>query len=172
MNQAELEQISVDAAAAFTGLRFGKVFPLGRSSIAIDLFPHSGEYLYVNCDPRQRSCYLITRRLKDLERSATHASPFVINMRKLLFGREVRSIAAIPEADKVLAVELVSPEETLNLVIQLGGRRPNILILDSSDRIIDAFHDTGSDHVGKLYEPPPRERSSEPVRETGGRALS
>src|SRR5688500_18957831 len=104
MNQAELEQISRDAAAVFTGLRFGKVFPLGTYAAAIDFFPHSGEYLYIDIDPRIRGCYLITRRLKDLERSSTHASSFVINLRKLLSGRTVSNIRT-RAGDKVIVME-------------------------------------------------------------------
>ena len=147
MNQAELEQISRDAAAVFTGLRFGKVFPLGPVSLVIDLFPHSGEYLYVNCDPRVRACYLITRRLKDLERSATHASQFVINMRKLLSGREIRSIETLREADKVMTIALASEDDLVTLVLQLGGRRPNILILDSDNTVIDALNYASSEQI-------------------------
>ena len=175
MNQAELEQIARDAAGVFTGLRFGKVFPLGRSSLAIDFFPHSGEYLYVNCDPKRRSCYLITRRLKDLERSSTHATPFVINMRKLLSGSEVRCIEALPDADRVIVVEFELTEDPAQkLVLQLGGKRPNIFILADDDTITDAFNDTGpaDPGPGQTYVAPSRQAADDAVRETGERALS
>ena len=93
MNIAELEQIKREAAAAFTGLRLGKIFPLGKSALAIDLFPHAGEYLYINIDPRIRSTYLIHRRLKELERAATHPTPFVNAVRKEFSGRSVTATA-------------------------------------------------------------------------------
>ncbi len=177
MNQVELEQISRDAAASLVGLRFGKVYPHSELSISIDFFPHSGGYLFIDCDPGVRSAYLVTRRMKDLERSAAHASPFVISMRKLLSGRELRSIDKITET-RVMVLDLSavgeSESEPMSLVVQLGGRRPNLFILDGEERVVCSARQSTEQGqtAGEKYEAPVEGSSDVRVRDTAGRPLS
>ncbi len=177
MNQVELEQICRDAAASLVGLRFGKVYPHSSLSMSMDFFPHSGQYLFVDCDPRARAAYLVTRRVKDLERSAAHASPFVISMRKLLSDMELRSIDTITKT-RIMVLGLFPVGEgepdRLSLVVQLGGRRPNIFILDGERRIVCAARESTDQGQapGEKYEPPVEPDSGDQVRDTAGRPLS
>ena len=131
MNEAELEQIRKEIAAAFAGRRFGAVFPLSRTSVAIDFHPHNAAYLFIDFDSKVRKIYLIRRRLKELQRSSVHSSPFVIQMRKLLAGRELVSVAL--EGERTLSFEFAGGENEsgkLLFVVQLGGAVSNLFITD------------------------------------------
>ncbi|MEO7538793.1 MAG: NFACT RNA binding domain-containing protein [Pyrinomonadaceae bacterium] len=171
MNLAELEHISREIDASIGGLRCGKVFPLGPAAMAIDFYPHSGVYLYINVDPGVRAAYLIRRRLKDLERSSGHASPFVITLKKALSGKEVASVSTYPGA-KAITIHFVDGEASL--VIQIGGKRPNVLLLDGAGTVVTSVRDP--EETGQAgdatYKPPSETASPGVVRQLGGRSLS
>ena len=142
MNDAEIEQIRKEIETTFAGRRFGKVFQLERSAVAVDFYPHNAGYLFADVDPKARQTYLIKRRLKELERSSVHPSPFVIQLRKLLTGRELTTIAKLPGA-KALLLELAPAEsdEPLSLIIQLGGKQSNLFIVGGGGKIAGAARD-------------------------------
>jgi predicted ribosome quality control (RQC) complex YloA/Tae2 family protein len=177
MNQDEIEQIRREIEDAFLGRRFGKVFPLSRSSIAIDFYPHNGVYLFIDFDAKRRKAYLIRRRLRDLERSSVHSSPFVIQLRKMLSGRELAAVAKDANA-KVLRLKLVAADaggEELTLVIQLGGKIANIFVLDAGHKILAGARaaQTGGQAVGDIYIAPVEDGKTENgVRDLAGRSLS
>lgn len=174
MNQAELEQVCHDVSAAIGGLRFGKVFPLGDLAMAIDFYPHSGVYLYVSIEPKRRRVYLIRRRLKELERASTHPSPFVIALRRQLSGREVAAVDLLP-GTKGMTVRFAPLDEAeFTLVIQLGGKVPNALLLDRDGKIAAAARVSNEDgqRVEQKYVSPADTHDEGPVRETVGRSLS
>ncbi len=143
--------------------------------MAIDFYPHNAVYLFVDFDPKNRKTYLIRRRLKVLERSAVHSSPFVIRMRKLLSGRELGAVLNDQDA-KVLRLELApsdQPDELLSLVIQLGGQTPNICIIDSRQNIVAAARDAKDGAVGQKYiVPVEADRADEKIRDLNRRSLS
>jgi predicted ribosome quality control (RQC) complex YloA/Tae2 family protein len=152
MTETELTQIGREIAEAMIGIRVGKIFPLGPGAIAIDFFPHEGRYLYISFARGNGITYLIRRRLKDLERSSTHASPFVIELRKICFGMELKSVYVDPDG-LAIRLELESEERSLTLIIQLG-RRPNLLVLDAGQTIILAGHasDATGQRVGDAFD--------------------
>jgi predicted ribosome quality control (RQC) complex YloA/Tae2 family protein len=95
-------------------------------------------------------------------------------MRKLLSGREVSSINTLPDAEKVMVIEFVPADrEELTLMVQLGGKRPNVFILDGEGAIIGALRDLGNElKTGQKYVPPVAAALTGVVRETGDRSLS
>lgn len=153
MTENELQKIGSEIAAAMTGRHFGKIFPLGAAALAIDLFPHEGRYLYADFGRGNAAVFLIRRRLKDLERSSTHPSPFVIDLAKRCFGMELTNVSIIPER---LAIELglKDKEGSMSLILQVGSR-PNIFALDAGRTIVAAGHvsDREGHRVGDLYGP-------------------
>jgi predicted ribosome quality control (RQC) complex YloA/Tae2 family protein len=74
-----------------------------------------------------------------------------------------------------MVIDLVSSEATaLQLAIQLGGKRPNIFILDGDGVILGVLRDPdleGQSRGGK-YVPPVEPPTSDTIRETGGKSLS
>ena len=153
MNEAELEQIRNEIAAAFAGRRFGAVFPLSRTSVAIDFHPHNAAYLFIDFDSKVRKVYLIRRRLKELQRSSVHSSPFVIHMRKLLAGRELVSVAL--EGERTFSFEFAGENESgkLLFVVQLGGPVSNLFITDGCGTIIHTAREKTAEgqRRGDLY---------------------
>ena len=160
MNVIEIEQIKKEIEQTFTGRRIGKVFQLSRHSFAIDLYPHNGAYLFVDIDPKIRSTYLIKRRLKELERSSMHSSPLAIQIRKQLSGAELVAIERPPDA-KVLKLRLeIRDQVDVNgfwyLIIQLGGKQPNVFILDESEKIVASANESlvAGQSIDSIYAAP------------------
>ncbi|CAN5255038.1 hypothetical protein BH20ACI2_BH20ACI2_02920 [soil metagenome] len=138
VTESEIEQIRTEIADELAGLRVGKVFQLAPMSLAIDLFPHSGRYLFISFGPRYGATYLIRRRLKELERAAIHQTPFAINLRKLFFGLEIVEVSRIPRS-KALRFDFRDVHGVgFSLVIQLGRHRPNLFLLDKDEIVIES----------------------------------
>ncbi len=156
VTETEIEQIRTEIADELAGLRFGKVFQIDPMSLAIDFFPHSGRYLFMSFGPRHGATYLIRRRLKDLERAAVHQTPFVISLKKLLFGTEFVGVSRIPQS-KALRFEFRDVHgDVASLAIQLGRHRPNLFVLDKDDIVIEsgkAGTEPGQ-KAGEKYVPP------------------
>src|SRR5687768_5816481 len=134
MNLATLEQIRDEIAHAIVGRRFGKVIPLARNEIAVDLRLSDSQYLYVSVDPSDPRIYLIRRRLRDLERASVNPSPFVLLLKKHLSGSIVESVA-VTEGERVMSIRLNGESEAgdrfrYELVAQLTGRSANLFLLD------------------------------------------
>ncbi len=176
MNEAEIEQVRREIETAFLGRRFGKVFPLSKTSLAVDLYPHNGAYLFVDFDSKVRKTYLIRRRLKDLERASAHTSPFVIQLRKHLSGRELTAVGKEPNA-RVLRLDLAAGggQVLLSLVIQLGGKLSNVFIIEGGQTIVAAARDTAASGqaTGENYiAPHDDDVLDNGIREIDGRSLS
>ncbi|MEO7658876.1 MAG: NFACT RNA binding domain-containing protein [Pyrinomonadaceae bacterium] len=176
MDDRELEQIRLEIEAAFIGRRFGKVFPLSGTSMAIDFHPHNAVYLYINHDPKVRMTYLIRRRLKELERASVHASPFVIGMRRILTGRELTTVNK-DQDKKVLGLEFAATvdQERSELLIQIGGKVPNMFIIEKEQIIVAAARGVrnAGQTIGEKYAAPAEsDDPDQQVRELNGRTLS
>ncbi len=176
MNDPELEQIRKEIEAAFIGRRYGKVFPLSGTSMAIDFHPHNAVYLYIDHDPKVRTAYLIRRRLKELERASIHASPFVIGMRKILTGRELTAVNKYQDK-KVLVLEFAASvdKERLELVIQIGGKVPNVFVTAKEKMIVAAAREvteTGQKFGDEYVAPAESDNTDKQVRELHDKTLS
>ena len=156
MNDAEIEQIRDEIAAAMTGRQFGRIFPLSKTSFALDFHPHASSYLFVDVEPRARRIYLIRRRLKVLERNATNPDPFILKLKNLLSNAKLITV----EKEKGLAAlrfifqsEIERGQSTFSLVVNLGSSRPNIFLLDEANFLVAARYqeeDSGQ-KIGDRY---------------------
>lgn len=176
MTNAELERICGEVRAAFTGLRFGRVFPLSRTSFAIDFYPHSGPYLLVDIGPARRAVYLIRRRLKHLERAVVHSGPFILQMRALLSGREL-TVVTCPVPGH-LKLDFWSGaghthSDSVSLWASLNGTAANAVITDAEGRTLALMRGSKQILTGEIFLP--SGGSSEAittVRPTGELSLS
>ena len=167
MNTATLELLTRELAAALTGRRFGKVFQLSRLELAVDLRLNNSQYLYLNTSPGDPRLYLITRRLKDLERSSGNPSPFALSLRKRLSGAEVTAVRRLP-GERVIEFDLSGEDETgaankYRFEAQLTGRSANLFLLDETGILIDRLRDTAGEgqQIGERYNPPRRDGIAE-----------
>ncbi len=151
MNQSEIEQITREIGEGLLGRQFGKVFPLSETSLAIDFNPHAGVYLFVDFAFKTRSAFLITRKLKVLERSSTHSTPFVLQLRKLFSGKELISVTAGMGSIRLNLTDGEGDDVIFHL--QLAGSRPNIFVIDNDGLIVDVARQSDIDgqKIGDVY---------------------
>ncbi|MEQ1605645.1 MAG: NFACT RNA binding domain-containing protein [Pyrinomonadaceae bacterium] len=154
MNEIEIKQIAREIGEAMRGRRFGKIFPLSATSFAFDFHPHAGSYLFVDLGPQTGAAFLIVRKLKELERSATHSSPFIIQLRRTLTGREFTNVSV--DASSIRLELSAAESDTLTLVIQLRGGTPNAFVVDIKGVISEAARNSDRDgqKVGDVYAGP------------------
>lgn len=163
MNSKTLEIVRSELAGHLIGRRFGKIFQLGRAEYAFDFRLDASRYVYVNVGPGEPAIFLITRRLKDLERSSGNPSPFALTLRKRLSGARVLSIERV-ENERILEIDLEAEDEfghvqRERLILQLTGRSANLFLTDEHDSIIDRARDTSGDgqQIGDRHKPPSRD---------------
>ncbi|MCC6327721.1 MAG: NFACT family protein [Acidobacteria bacterium] len=162
MNTQTLDLITAELSAELTGRRLGRIFQLGRGEIAFDLRPSGSRYLYLDIRPAEPAAYLITRRLKDLERASGSLLPFAHSLKKRVSGAEIISIERIPN-ERVLNIALDTEDEfgtaeALSLIVQLTGRSANVFLTGADDLILDRARDTlgNGQQIGEKYAPPER----------------
>ena len=145
------------------GRRFGKIIPLSKTDIAIDFRLPDSRYLFLSIEPGNPRAYLIRRKLRDLEKTASPPTPFLLGLKKKLSGAELRSVTQIPD-ERVLFFEFDTTNEldervSLILAAQLTGNSANLFLLDSERNIISRAKVTKGQEVGEQYEAPAARRS-------------
>src|SRR5687768_7231103 len=162
MNAASLEIITLELKAALSGRRFGKVFQLYRNEIAIDLRLDGSRYLYISVSPADPATYLVTRRLKDLERSSGNPSPLAMSVRKRSGSGVVTDVRQL-DGERILEIELVAEDETgapaaYRIIVQLTGRSANLFLVDGGGVVLNRLRETAGEgqQIGEEYQPPTR----------------
>jgi predicted ribosome quality control (RQC) complex YloA/Tae2 family protein len=155
MTPEEIRQIKDEIATELIGLKFGKIFQIDGTSIAIDFFPHSGRYLYISYKSRAEAAYLIRRKLKHIERDATHPTPFAQYLKKQFSGTCLTAVSAdnggweikFEFTDHLGAMEYLVVNLSLN-----GG----LFVLDAGERIVASTKnsDLPGQQIGTRYQPP------------------
>src|SRR6266481_497562 len=157
MNEALLQSVVDELSAVLRGRIFGKIFQLSKQSLAIDFRSGDGRYLYINLDSSDPRIFLISRKLKEIEKQSIHLSPFSLSLRKQLSGAVLTEV--VRDADDRIVRFLFESEDVAgndlrrSMVVQLTGRSANLLVLDENGFIIDAFRQTRGEgqQVGEKY---------------------
>ena len=161
MRDELIRELVEEVGPILVGRAPGKIFQLSRASLAIDFRLAEGTYLFVSVEPAAPRLYLISRRVRDLEKqSAATPSPFVLLARKRLSGAILRAVAK-DEGDRVVRLRFESRDElgvahAPSLVAQLTGRTANFFLLDDKGHVVDALRPARGEgqEVGELYRPP------------------
>ncbi len=163
MNEKTLEKISAELAPRLTGQKFGKIFALSRFRLAIDFRLRDSNYLYISVEPSAPRVYLITRRLRDLEKQSKNSTPFIIYLRSKLANSVLQTIEKLKN-ERVLrfafsARNEIGQTENYILILQLTGRSANLFLLDANDYILDAMRENSGEgqQVNEKYAPPFRD---------------
>jgi len=93
---------------------FGKIFQLSKQSLAIDFRSRDGRYLYVNLDSSDPRLYLISRKLKEIEKPSIHLSPFSLSLRKQLSGAVLTEV--VRDADERIVRFLFKSEDVVGMM--------------------------------------------------------
>ncbi|MEP7214379.1 MAG: NFACT family protein [Acidobacteriota bacterium] len=162
MNLATLKTIRNEIESALVGQRFGRLFTLSRFQFAVDFRLPGSQYLFFSVEPSSPRIYMITRRLRDLEKQASNPNAFAVFIQKRLASTSVRSVKQIDD-ERVLQFELAGRDEMgsdrkFSLVVQLTGRSANLFLLDENGRVLESLRDTkgNGQTSGDTYSPPSR----------------
>jgi predicted ribosome quality control (RQC) complex YloA/Tae2 family protein len=168
VNLATVTAIRAELEAELVGRRFGKVFQLAKTDLAIDFRLNDSKYLFVSTQPGNPRTYLIRRRLRDLEKASDNPGNFAQVLRKRLAGAEVTSVGQAPD-ERVILIGLRSEDEAgdptdFTLAIQLTGSSANVYLLDSSATILESLKrsPSGRQQIGETYAVPERRDVSAP----------
>ncbi len=164
MDLTTITAIGKEIESALKGHRFGKIFQLSRTDLAIDFRSPDSRYLFVSTEPGNPRVYLIRRKLRDLEKSSGTPGNFSLIMRKQLSGAELSSVEQI-DGERVLLFRFRAEDDLGNdvdytLAAQLTGASANLFLLDSESKIIDSMRQTrgNGQQSGEMYEPPERKK--------------
>ncbi len=183
MNEPTLEKISAELSDRLIGQKFGKIFALSKTQIAIDFRLKSGEYLFISVQPNSPRIYLIKRKLKQLEKISRAQLPFVSILRKRIANSLVTAIEKFPN-ERVLRFTLrgkdeLGRERVYMLVSQLTGRSSNLLLLDENELVLDSLRNSKTEEAvsPQKYSPPEKPESErqdkwEPFPQGGFESLS
>ena len=161
MNEPTLSKIVDEIAPILTGKSLGKVFQLSARSLALDLRPFSGGYLFIDVNIAAPRLHLIDRRLRDLDRASLPPTPFAIALRTRLGTAQISSVIKDP-GERIVRVRFTGRDELsrqidATLVAQLTGRSANLLLLDDKGVITATLRPPRGDgqQIGEQYVPPP-----------------
>jgi predicted ribosome quality control (RQC) complex YloA/Tae2 family protein len=163
------------------GRRFGAIFQLAKTDLAIDFRLPDSRYLFISVDSKNPRAFLIKRRLRDLERSSGTPGNFALTLRKQISGAELSSVDQV-ENERVLLLALAAEDElgestNYILIVQLTGASANLFLLDRERTILACLRQTlgTGQQVGDKYEPPAKrttERTPAQVNAIEMRGLS
>ena len=162
MNEQTIAEIVRELAGALVGRVWGKVFLLGRASLAADFRTGGGRYLFISVEPNQPRLYLVERTVRELEKASLPPTHFVLTLRKALGGATLSAVSK-DEGDRVVRFRFETEDALGNpsartLVAQLTGRAANLFLLDEKGRVLDRMRPSkgAGQEVGEVYEPPAR----------------
>ena len=163
MNLAEIRAIRKELEDQLVGKSFGKLFTLSRLQFAVDFRLPESKYLFISVEPSSPRAYLITRRLRDLDKQSVNAGAFAVFVQKRLAGVRSTLIDQI-DNERVLIFDFAGMDEMgvgrkFSLAAQLTGRSANLFLLDENRRIIESLRETKGEgqNTGDIYSPPKRE---------------
>lgn len=160
MNDQLLSSVVEELTPVLSRRAFGKVFQLGRASLAVDFRTGDGRYLFFSVEPHNPRLYMVARAVRELEKQSGTPSLFALLLRKHLAGATLDSLTKDAH-DRVVRFGFEARDEAgtthaRTLVAQLTGRSSNLFLLDAENRIVDAMRPSRgvAQEVGERYEPP------------------
>ena len=163
MNEATLEKIRRELESFLVGQKFGKIFALSKLTLAIDFRLADSRFLFISVESSAPRCFLVKRRMRDLEKQSGNSSPFVLFLRKKLSNAVLQSIEKAAN-ERILIFHFdaqteLGEAEKYSLVAQLTGRSANLFTLDGNGFILDKLRETfgAGQEIGGRFAPPVRE---------------
>ena len=160
MNDQLISEVVEELRPALAGRPWGKVFQLSGASLAVDFRTGDTRYLFVSVEPNQPRLHMISRTVRELEKSSLPPAPFALVLRKSLGGATLRSLAK-DEGERVVrftfdVADAMGREHAATLVAQLTGRTANLFLLDEQDRIVATLRQSrgAGQEEGETYSPP------------------
>jgi predicted ribosome quality control (RQC) complex YloA/Tae2 family protein len=168
LDQATLKEIVDELNQSLPGRFLGRIFQLSATSLALDFGLKQAGVLFISIEPIAPRLYLIKRSTRELEKASVLPSHFAQAMRASLGRGKLVSIARDHD-ERIVRFFFSVPDElgdshNWNLVAQLTGRSANLFLLDSADKIAQAWRLPKGEgqQLGDLYQPPGRRAGEVP----------
>jgi predicted ribosome quality control (RQC) complex YloA/Tae2 family protein len=160
VHQQTIAEIVEEVREALAGRFLGKIVQLSRFSLAMDFGLREGLYLFITVEPRRPRLYLITRKIRELEKLSVPLSQFAQAMRSNLSGGNLISLLK-DDSERIIRLFFSVRDETGDshsrvLVAQLTGRSANLFVLDERGYITHALRSPVGEgqQVGERYQSP------------------
>lgn len=145
MDAAIYLALAKEFAADLTGRKVGRVFSFNKYSFAIDVLPHAGRYIFVDISSQKRRAYLISRKLKEIERRSVTPSAEIHRLSQMIASQTVTDIDLV--GPSALRFKLSGDDLPAAMIVELGGRLPNIYLLDGETNIIYSLRKDDTDRL-------------------------
>ena len=160
MHKETLKEIVNELVELLPGRFLGRIFQLSPFSLAIDFGLKEEGFLFISIEPAAPRLYLIKRTSRELEKASIPFLSFAQSLRSVLGGGAVQSLGK-DEDERVVRFSFLVENDlgdplVHSLIAQLTGRSANLFLVDSENRIKQAWrnpHGEGQ-QVGELYKPP------------------
>ncbi|MDX2031871.1 MAG: NFACT family protein [Blastocatellia bacterium] len=134
MDNFLLHAIATEMEEALVGRRFGKIYQIGATDLAMDLHLRDDRWLMIATDPQRLALYLTTRNPKKSDEEARTDTPFVALAKKYLDGGRLIAMEKLGY-DRVVRFEFAVEDEAgrthpRELVVLLTGRAANVLVVE------------------------------------------
>ncbi len=158
------------------GGRIQAAVQIDALSVAFEVYAsRSRRWLVLSADPVHNRILLTAERVTG---DAERISPLLLRLRRLAVGARIVDITQSPY-ERVLRFDLQNhdPEDdsitASSLIVELMGRRSNIMLIDTDDRILEAVKRVTPEmsrvrpiRPGGVYIPPPPLDRRDPLRST------
>ncbi|HUR99553.1 MAG TPA: NFACT family protein [Pyrinomonadaceae bacterium] len=168
MDLATITAIRDELELKLKGQRFGKIFQLSKTDVAVDFRMPDSTYLFLSVESKNPRAYLIRRKLRDLEKISGTPGNFALTLRKKLSGAELSSVEQV-EDERVLLFDFAGEDDlgkpvSHRLAAQLTGASANLFLLGFESKIMDSLRQTRGDgqQIGDTYSPPARREGDKP----------
>jgi predicted ribosome quality control (RQC) complex YloA/Tae2 family protein len=166
VHQETLKEIVGELSELLPGRFLGRIFQLSTNSLALDFgLKHEG-FLFISVEPAAPRLHLIKRSTRELEKASAPPSHFAQALRAGLGGGKVVAITKDENERIVRSTFSVADElgdvREWSMVAQLTGRSANLFLLDSADKIAQAWRlpKGAGQQLGDPYQPP-KQRAGE-----------
>jgi predicted ribosome quality control (RQC) complex YloA/Tae2 family protein len=161
MKEQILQAVVDELTTILPGRSLGKIFQVSKLALAVDFRTPDGRYLLIDLDPSDPRLYLISRKLKDLEKQSLQLQSFSFSLKKQVGGAVLSSISQ-DQGERIVRFHFEARDTVGNviprtIVAQLTGKSANLLILDDRGYILDTLRPPRGEgqQIGDRYLPPP-----------------
>jgi len=161
-----------EVGEATCGGRIQRIIQPSSSSVGLAIYREAEHWLLVSSDARQARLHLASNRLA---KAFDSPSAFVMLLRKHLNGARISALTQIPY-ERVAVMACRRGDHEIQLVVEIMGKHSNVILVDSSGRILGALK-TISRRLsrvrpivpGAAYEPPPAQERDPTLFSSGPR---
>ncbi|MFN0085308.1 MAG: NFACT family protein [Blastocatellia bacterium] len=165
MDNFLLHAIATEMEAALVGRRFGRIYQIGATDLALDLRLRDDHWLRISTDPQRLALYLSTQHPRKSGEEIRTDTPFAALARKYLDGGRLIAMEKLGY-DRVVRFEFAVEGRVRELVASLTGRGANALVIEQG-RILASLRER-EEAVEGYREPAPPADKIDPFQLTAG----